>query len=203
MAHKFTQDEAKFIEEHVIGRGNLELTEMFNARFCLGLSVRQIKAYKKNHQLSSGLTGRFCSEHTPANKGRKGVGGWEPTQFKKGHKPWNYQPVGSERVNTEGYVDIKIADPNKWRAKHKLIWEAAHGPIPKGHVLIFGDGNKKNIKLDNLILVSRKQLVRLNQHNLIQSDTELTKAGIIIADIYNKIGERKRAKKETKGEVQQ
>jgi len=193
--HHFTPDQAEFIREHVAGRGNLELTDMFNARFCSALSINQIKAYKKNHNLSSGLNGRFNLGRVPHNKGKKGVGGWEPTQFKKGNKPWNYLPVGTERVNSDGYVDVKITDPKTWKQKHLIIWEEANGPIPKGHVLIFGDGNPKNVTLENLILVSRKQLVRLNQKNLIQNDIELTRSGIIIADIFNKIGERKKQRK--------
>ena len=51
-----------------------------------------------------------------------------------------------------------------------------------------------NFDPDNLILVSRKQLVRMNQRGLIHDDAELTKTGAIIADIYNKIGERKKKK---------
>jgi len=192
MAHKFTQGEAEFLRTHVEGRGNIELTELFNTNLGLELSVKQIKAYKKNHGLSSGRDGRFQSGHVPANKGRKGVDGWAPTQFKKGCKPWNYLPVGSERVNGDGYLDIKIEDPNKWKGKHILIWENANGPVPTGHAVIFGDKDNRNFEVDNLILVSRKQLVRLNQHNLIQDNADLTKAGIIIADICNKIGERKR-----------
>ena len=190
--HRFTPEQAEFFEEHVKALGNSELTEMFNAHFGLSLTIAQIKAFKKNHRLSSGLDGRFQSGHTPFNKGKKGVGGWEPTEFKKGDKPWNYQPVGSERVNGEGYVDIKIADPNKWKAKHVLTWESANGLVPKGHAVIFGDGNKRNFDLGNLILVSRKQLLSLNRLNLIQNDAGLTRTGVIIADIYNKIGERKK-----------
>lgn len=95
-----------------------------------------------------------------------------------------------------GYVDIKIADPNKWKGKHILIWEELHGPVPKGHAVIFADGNNRNFDPENLLLVSRKQLVRMNQRGLIQNDAELTKTGVIIADIYNKIGEAKRKSKE-------
>lgn len=47
------------------------------------------------------------------------------------------------------------------------------------------------VDIDNLILVSRKQLLILNNNNLIKNDVELTKTGIIIADIYSKINERK------------
>lgn len=76
-----------------------------------------------------------------------------------------------------------------------LLWEAANGPVPPDHVVIFGDGNRRNFDPENLLLVSRKQLIRMNQMDLIQEDAELTKTGIIIADIYNKIGERKRSGK--------
>jgi len=192
MAHKFTQDEDEFLKEHVCGRGNVELTEILNAHFGLNLGLNQIKAYKKNHKLSSGLDGRFLPEHTPFNKGKKGTGGWEPTQFKDGNRPWNYLPVGTERINGDDYVDIKVADPNKWKGKHILVWENANGPVPKGSVVIFGDGNKRHFELDNLILVSRKQLVRLNQNHLIQNDANLTRTGIIVVDIQSKIGERKK-----------
>jgi hypothetical protein len=45
-----------------------------------------------------------------------------------------------------------------WRPKHHLVWESHHGqPIPKGHAVIFGDGNNRNFDPDNLILVSRAQ----------------------------------------------
>lgn len=193
MAHKYTPEQAVFIKENVTGSSRKELTYMFNACFGLELGVNQITAYLKNHNLKNGLDSKFEPGHIPANKG-KSVGGWEPTQFKKGNKPWNYQPVGSERINADGYVDIKVADPNKWKAKHILVWEAANGPVPQGHVVIFGDGNKLNLDLNNLILASRKQLVMLNKHKLIQNDAELTRTGIIVADIYCKIGERKKTK---------
>lgn len=195
--HHYTPEQIDFIKANVAGRTNKELTEMVNQHFGLQLGVNQIKSFKHNRKLSSGLTGHFPKGSVPWNKGKKGISyeGMKATQFKKGHKPWNYKPVGSERVNNDDYVDIKIADPNKWKGKHILIWEAANGPVPKDHAIIFGDGNKRNFNLDNLLLVSRKQLVRLNQKNLIANDAELTKTGIIIADIYNKIGECKRAKK--------
>jgi hypothetical protein len=100
------------------------------------------------------------------------------------------RPVGSERVNVDGYTEIKVSDPNKWRCKHVVIWEAHNGPMPKGYAIIFGDGNKENFELDNLILVSRQQLLTLNRNRLIQNDADLTRTGVIIADLYQKISQR-------------
>ena len=79
--------------------------------------------------------------------------------------------LGTERVNGDDYVDIKVAEPNVWEAKHRLIWKKEKGPIPKGHVVIFGDGNRHNFEINNLILVSKKILSVLNGSNLIQNET--------------------------------
>lgn len=195
---KIYPDEVKnFIKENCAGVGPKEMTTKLNETFGTNYTHSQLKAWYGRHKINSGVTGFFPKGHIPANKGKKGVSyeGSQATQFKKGNKPYNWVPVGTERINRDGYTEVKIADPKTWKAKHKLIWEKAKGPVPKGHVVILGDGNKQNFDLANLLLVSRKQLVRLNQNNLIQNDAELTKTGIIIADIYSKIGERKKAKR--------
>ena len=54
----------------------------------------------------------------------------------------------------------------RWRAVHILLWEAAHGPLPKGHAIVFKDGDKRHIELDNLQLVTRAELMSRNtMHN--------------------------------------
>jgi len=171
------------------------MTDLFNARFGTDLSLNQITAYTKNHHLANGLDTRFKPGAPTAYQCPKGRRLSESTEFKKGNRPWNYLPVGSERITTEGYVDVKIADPNKWKQKHHLIWEAVNGPIPKGHLVIFGDGNKLNVTLDNLILITLAQNARLNGYKLRQTDAELTKTAIIIVDLNAKIVQRKKGKR--------
>lgn len=192
MARLFTPDQNEFIKRNVSGRGNTELLDMINKRFNLKITLIQLKTYKKNHKLSSGLDGQFKPGHIPGNKGRKGVDGWEPTQFKRGHRPHNYMPVGTECVKGDGYIWVKIADPGKWKQKHLLIWEKQNGPVPKGHKVIFGDGDRQNLDLSNLILVTNKQMAVMNRKGLIQNDAELTRTGIIMADLFSKMQERKK-----------
>lgn len=72
--------------------------------------------------------------------------------FKKGHRPWNTLPVGAERVSSAGFVQVKVAQPNRWRPKHTLVWEKPHGPIPEGHKIEFIDGDRQNVCLENLKL---------------------------------------------------
>ncbi|WP_028392743.1 HNH endonuclease signature motif containing protein [Bacillus cihuensis] len=195
-AHNYTDEQKIFVRENIKGRSRKELTELFNDNFNTNLKVTQMVGFIKRNGLVSGLDGRFIKGQEAWNKGVRGVDfcgeNGKKTQFKKGNKPHNYKPVGTERVNGDDYVDIKIADPNKWRAKHLIVWESVNGEIPKKHVVIFGDGNRRNFEPDNLILVSRAQLAMLNKHNLIQDNADLTKTGILVADIYKKIGERKK-----------
>lgn len=197
--HYYTSEQKKFLRENVKGITSNELTERVNEQFGLSLGRNQIRAYMKNHGLTNGLNMSFKKGQNPWNKGTKGlqIGGKE-TQFRKGQRPINYKPVGSERVDSkDGYTLIKVQDngtwPERWRHKHVVLWEKENGPVPEGHAVLFGDGNKENITLENLILVSRGQLATLNKHDLIQNNADLTRTGIVIADLYRKISDRRKS----------
>lgn len=113
---------------------------------------------------------RFPKGHVPANKGLRrpgyAVGRMRETQFEKGNKPHNYMPIGSERL-MDGYLQRKISDtgypPRDWKPVHRMLWEESNGPIPAGHVLIFKDGDRTNIVLSNLVLLSRAELAARNR----------------------------------------
>lgn len=74
--------------------------------------------------------------------------------FKKGGRPWNTKPVGAERVTSVGFIQVKVAQPNCWRLKHLVTWEKAHGPLPEGRKIDFIDGDRQNVCLENLMLIS-------------------------------------------------
>ncbi|KVU09379.1 hypothetical protein WK62_06390 [Burkholderia ubonensis] len=121
---------------------------------------------------SRGTSCRFPKGHVPWNKGKKGVTtGGEATRFKKGSKPRNWMPIGSERYSKEGYLQRKVTDtgypPRDWVAVHILLWEQVHGPVPPGHAVCFRDGDKSHIALANLECIPRVELMRRNSiHNL-------------------------------------
>lgn len=192
--HFYTTSEIEYLGEITPGRTNKEITEMFNQKFNLDLSKKAISATRKRFRFLTGSNGQFEKGRIPINKGKKKYWkGGEETQFKVGHRPHNWVPIGSERITKDGYVQIKIQEgkfQKNWKGKHILIWEEHNGPVPEGHNVIFGDGDKRNFDLNNLILVSKKQMLGLNRNNLIQKDAELTRIGIVIADLNSKISER-------------
>lgn len=127
-----------------------------------------------------GRASRFVKGQTSWNKGIKGSTGKHPnclrTQFKKGEMRGaarhNYVPIGSEKITKDGYLERKVTDdPNiyparRWVAVHRLVWEAANGPIPPGHAVAFLPGRYTTdaalITIDALELVSRADLARRN-----------------------------------------
>lgn len=120
-----------------------------------------------------GKSHRFLPGHVPANKGVKGWdsgGRSHETRFKPGQRQGRanklYQPIGTERISKDGYLERKINDDmpfqKRWRAVHILLWEESHGPLPTGYCLIFRNGEKTDIRLDNLELISRADNMRRN-----------------------------------------
>jgi hypothetical protein len=119
---------------------------------------------------------RFRAGNLPHNKGKKG---WQAggrageTKFKPGSQPHNWVPIGSERITKDGILQRKVTDawrPSRdWKSVHSLLWEEHFGPIPKGHIVIFRDGNQRNIVIENLECISRRENMKRNTiHNLPQ-----------------------------------
>lgn len=121
-----------------------------------------------------GAATRFKPGQQSWNKGMNGLnlGGIE-TQFKPGHRGGKaaelYQPIGTERISKDGYIQRKINDDmplqKRWRGVHIINWEAVNGPLLKGHALVFKDGNKQNTAVENLELLSRAELMRRNSYH--------------------------------------
>lgn len=195
------EEQHNWLSENAIGKSNAEITKMLNKKFDTAFTSVQIDSYKGNHGINSGLTGHFPKGHVPLNKGTKGmfnVGG-NKTSFKAGSKPLNMDPIGTEKLLPDGYVWVKINDVPKakkyvnWDQKHRIIYEQHHGAIPKKHVVIFADGNRENFDIDNLVLVSKSELLIMNKKKLINTNSDLTKTGVIMAkliDRTNKVANR-------------
>lgn len=181
---KYTDEMKQFILDNYKGRYNQELADLFNQKFNTNITSRMIKSYKANNKLNSGLTGKFRKGQTPHNKGKKMpkevYEKVKHTMFAKGNVPPNHRPVGSERISKDGYIEVKVAEPNKWRLKQRVVYEEAKGKIPEGCPIIFLDGNKRNFDIDNLRCVTRSELLYLNCNGLNNSN-EITETGILMA----------------------
>ena len=197
---KYTDDIINFLREIAPGKTYKEIVEIFNKKYDLEMTIKKLSSLLGRKKIKTGTTGCFRKGFIPWNKGKKGYMGANKTSFKKGNKPKNWRPVGSERINDEGYILIKVSNEGgmlkRWALKHRVVWEQHHKKrIPKGSVIIFADGNKNNLSIDNLLCVTREELKVLNRCRLISSVPELTKTGLNVAKLKIKLAELRKEKK--------
>ena len=183
MSRVFTAAEIEFMRTHASGRTFAELTELLNKVFSKSYRVNQVKCACYDRGIKTGV----------------------PSGFQKGHKiglgnkhgcdkvPHNFHPVGTEVLDKSGLVRVKVsANPPVWKYKHAVLWMQKHGEIPAGHNVIFGDGNKQNFAIENLVLVTNAELAYLNRKSLIYNDTDLTKTALALTKLTLKINEKTR-----------
>jgi hypothetical protein len=170
MMKAFYADNSMATMKAITGRSECSI---YNRAFILKLSKSQ--AYLdspaacrlRREQTTASIACRFQKGQKVWNKGMKGLQiGGQATQFKKGTKPPNHKPAGTIR-EVDGYFEIKVAEGmHQWRLLHRVIWERCNGPIPKGHIVIFLDGNTKNINIKNMALLTKAENMKRNTvHN--------------------------------------
>lgn len=185
-----TPEQDEYMRANSAGKTGAELIQIMKDQFGITFTKAQIKAYKARKRINTGLTGRFEKGQIPPNKGKKmpkeAYAKAQATMFKKGHRPANTRPVGSEQWRDDGYLWVKIKEPRTWRQKHVLVWEAANGPRPEGHKIIFADQDSDNFDLDNLILVHAAEHAVMCKRRLYSTNPELTKTGLTLARLILK-----------------
>jgi len=189
---RYTKEQKEFLIKNNYMKSSQELADLFEKEFNIKLTRAQIKSFRGNNKLDSGLTGRFEKGNVSWNKGTKGLTHANKTSFKKGNRPHNYRPVGSERITVDGFVEIKIADPNKWDLKSRVIYQEKYGKIPKGYKIIYLDGNRLNLDINNLRAVSYEEELIMNTKGYRFNNAELTNTGHILSQIESKIRKLKK-----------
>ena len=192
---KFPDGMEDFIRSIAPGRSSSEIADLVNARYGPGtISAGQVYIYKKNHGIQSGIDTRFKKGQVPHNKGTHPptCGRMAETQFKKGNLPHNTLPIGTELVRDDGYLWVKLADPNVWKQKHRLIWGEHNGPIPEGGLVVFRDGDRMNTDISNLALIDKSVNARLNHMGIRHAGApELFDTAVLVATIAAEAGRRK------------
>lgn len=181
---RYSETELDWIKNNQAGISRKELANKFNAKFNRDVSEQNIHGLCKRKGWSNGRNTCFKKGQATWNKGKKGYIGPNKTSFKKGQIPHNHQPIGHERITKDGYIMIKVAEPNKFRLKHQVVWEEHHGKVPKGHCLRFLDEDRTNCSIDNLMCIPRGANATINKFNPADTqDKDLNKAILLTETI--------------------
>lgn len=83
--------------------------------------------------------------------------------FTKGSIPYNTKFDGYERIDSkDGYVYVRISK-GKFVLKHRWLWEQHNGKIPAGYIIKFINGDRYDIRIDNLKMVTRQENMETNR----------------------------------------
>ncbi len=185
----FSSDEVEFINQEYGVLSRKELTTALNEKFNRTVTLAQLVAFIKNHKINSGRTGYFEKGGKSWNSDTAGQGLTKANSgsFKIGSVPVNRRPVGSERVNIHGYVEVKITACGKWESKQRIVWEQHNDPIPKGHNVCFHDGNNLNFDPDNLFIVDNSEHMYLVNSGFCTAKPEVKDSLVLLARVNSKI----------------
>lgn len=181
--HYTTEDDIAYVKEHYATMSAQEIAEARDMSKTTVSCIAQNLGLRKSREWIAerarlrssdpnhgGRVSRFKPGNVPVCKGKKieewmtpeGIANSAKTRFQKGNKPANHRPVGSERLNVDGYIEVKIGEGMRWRHKQLVVWEQMNGKVPEGHIVSFKDGNPQNCDISNLYLTTRAEQLRKN-----------------------------------------
>lgn len=175
-----------FLIAHVLGRPTTSVhrrARHLRLKKAADFYTHPLAALWNGTQEAGSIASRFKPGGVPANKGLRRPG-WAPgrmasTQFKAGRlacEARNYVPIGTEKVDLKRKVlmrkvtdDPSVYPAKRWRPVHVIVWEAVHGAVPEGHIVVFAPGLKTfvaaEISADRLELVTHAENMRRNSYH--------------------------------------
>lgn len=167
MRNKYTKEFEDFIRENISKYTKEGLRQLLQNKFDIKISSESLRRYLNRHHIKD-----------------------KYIDYKKNNvRDVIKCPVGTERITNEG-VFVKVAQPDKWRRKSRVMYEKYYNcKLEKDDYIIFLNQNNQDFSKENLIKSSRKEIAYLHNNKTFSSDPELTKLGLLAAKLMIKTKE--------------
>jgi hypothetical protein len=180
----WTTEDDEYMRQHFADTPTHEIAAALERSYMSIAGRSYVLGLKKSEAFKAGpLSGRirpgtnlgghtkFTKGSVPWNKGKKMPKGWGgKTRFKKGQLPHNTAAANGvirQRRDKSGrtYLFIRVALA-KWELYHQYLWKQHHGPIPRGHIVVFKDKDSLNCVIENLEMITLEEnMLRNTIHN--------------------------------------
>jgi len=151
---KWTDIHDRFIAKRYWKISRLDLLNEFNNKFDLNITIKEFNLHLKDMVLPKNSIRKF--EHRQKEVGER----WK-----------------------DGVIHIKMGK-GRLKVKHTILYEQHHGEkLKPDELIIFMDGNKKNLNIENLIKITRRQLMSIIGRKLIRKGDDISKSEKLIAII--------------------
>lgn len=182
-------------------------------RWGVELTPSKVGNFRQRRGIRCGVPyGRFEKGHVPYTKGKTWDEFMRPeaqercrsTLFKAGERRGVSEalrePVGTERTRSDGYVYVKVSDESyrnsdygkgeanrlrnhRWRARSRIAYERAYGPVPDGCHIIHADGDPANDDPENLVAVPVTLKATLSNLGNPYADRETLETAMLMAEV--------------------
>lgn len=103
----------------------------------------------------------------------------------------NKKPIGYEYVKDDGMTLVKIAQPNKWEYKQRLMYMKYHNcELTSDDYIIFLNQDRTDFSKSNLMKVNNRESAILSNQKMFSKNKRLTKLGILTARLMIKVKEK-------------
>lgn len=191
---KWNKEMERFLLNETEGLYHYEIAEKFTQKFGMYITKTQVKdrlkklGYKPRGEGTRGV--KYGTESKL--KGRKRTiitENMRKAMFQKGHSG-HARPIGSERIDNDGYVMIKVGHPKKWRLKSHVVWEQYHGrKMKENEIIAYLDRNRSNCSIENLKIVEIGEIPSLVRRKMYFANAKLTESAINLIRLEKKIKE--------------
>lgn len=166
MRNRYTKEFENFVRENANKYNREELRQLVQKEYNVAISKDSFRRYLNRHKIKA--------LYNIVNNVRE--------VYKL--------PVGTERVTSEGTF-VKIAQPDKWRRKSRVMYEKYHDcKLNDDDYIVFLNQDNTDFRKQNLIKSSRKEIAYLHNNKTFSSNPKLTELGILSARLMMKAKEK-------------
>lgn len=161
MRNRYTKEFECFVRENVNKYTKEDFILLLENKFNIKLSKEALRRYLSRHDIKE----RYVD--------------YQKNKVKNVYKC----PVGTERITNEG-VFVKIAQPNKWRRKSRIMYEKYHNcKLKDTEYIVFLNQDNTDFRKENLKISSPKEIAYLHNNKTFSTNPKLTELGILSAKL--------------------
>lgn len=169
MKNKYTQGFEDFVRNNISKYTKEDFLALLKNKFNIEVTKNDLKCYLRRHKID----GRYIDfkENMVRNTAK--------------HK------IGAERMTKDG-IYIKVAEPNVWRRKSRVMYEKYHNcKLSDDDYILFLNQDRNDFSKENLFKSTNSEQCCLHNWGTFSKNPELTKTGILTARLFLKAKNRK------------
>ena len=166
MRNRYSKEFEKFVRENAKKYTREELRQIIKDKYSLRISKDAFRRYLNRHKINSIY------------------------MIKNNVRDVYKCPLGTEKTTNEGTF-IKVAQPDVWRRKARVMYEKYHNcKLTDDDYILFLNQDRNDFSKENLYKSSNREQCYLHNWGTFSKNPELTKTGILSARLTIKAKEK-------------